>query len=50
MMLAKGSVDEFNNIMQMSIENFLIRFKLHIDEIESIQNENQKIKSKRNGR
>lgn len=49
MMLAKGNVLEFNEIMAMSVENFLIRFKMHISEIEQIQVANQKIKTQRRG-
>lgn len=42
MLIAGNNVGEYNEIMKMSVEDFLIRFKLYINEIEEIQKANQK--------
>lgn len=42
MLIAGNNVGEYNEIMKMSIEDFLIRFKLYINEIEEIKKANQK--------
>lgn len=38
LMIAKNNTSEFNLLMQMSVENFLIKYKVFIDEIEVKQN------------
>ena len=50
MLIAKGSIAEYNEIMGLSAEDFLIRFKLYIDEIEQIQKTNEKLKAQKHGR
>jgi hypothetical protein len=42
MLIANKNVIEYNEMMGMSIEDFLIRFKLYINEIEEIQKQNLK--------
>ena len=42
MLIAGNNVGEYNEIMKMSVEDFLIRFRLYINEIEEIQKANQK--------
>lgn len=37
MILSKGSVVEYNEILSMSVEDFLIRFKVYVSEIEDIK-------------
>jgi hypothetical protein len=44
MLLAKGNISEYNEMMGMSVEDFLIRFKIYIQEIEQIQEQNAKAK------
>lgn len=41
MLIAGNNVGEYNEIMKMSVEDFLIRFRLYINEIEEIQKANQ---------
>jgi hypothetical protein len=42
MLIARNNIVEYNEMMGMSVEDFLIRFKLYIGEIEEIQKANQK--------
>ena len=39
LMIIAKSTEEFNLLMEMSVENFLIKYKIFIDEIEVKQNE-----------
>lgn len=55
MILAKKNIIEYNEIIKLSIEAFLIRYKLFIDDIETANEEAQKqkaqsIRFKKNGR
>ena len=38
MLLANNDMSEYRELMRMSVEDFLIRYKLFIDEIESKTN------------
>ena len=42
MLIADNNIQEYNEIMKMSTEDFLIRFKLYVGEIEQIQKNNNK--------
>ena len=44
MMIASGDIDEYKQLNSLSIEDYLIRFKMFIDKIETNQKENDKIK------
>ena len=44
MLMAKGNIGEYNEMMGMSVEDFLIRFKIYVNEIEEIQKINSKVK------
>ena len=53
MILAKKNVSEYNEIIKLSIESFLIRYKLFIDDIETANEQAQQAQSitrKNNGR
>jgi hypothetical protein len=41
MIIAGNNMNEFNELQQMSVENYLIRFKLYIDELEVKQKTNE---------
>ena len=45
MMIASGDIDEYKQLNSLSIEDYLIRFKMFIDKIETNQKENDKIKA-----
>lgn len=44
MLISNGNIVDYNSIMSMSVEDFLIRFKVYVNEIESIQKHNSKNK------
>lgn len=44
MLISKGNIGDYNSIMSMSLEDFLIRFKVYVSEIEGIQKHNSKNK------
>lgn len=42
MLISNKNIVEYNEMMGMSVEDFLIRFKLYINEIEEVQKANLK--------
>ena len=47
MLMAKNNVNEYNAIMAMSLEDYIIRLKLYVEEISQIKEQNEKMKAKR---
>ena len=41
MIIAGNNMAEYNELLQMSVENYLIRFKLYVDELEVKQKTNE---------
>lgn len=44
MIVADGNIQEYNELMKLSIENYLTKFKMFIDKIERINQANKQKK------